>query len=352
MTNKTKTEIKAFFQTGDRPTESQFIDFIDSYVDKSGPIGTLETACSAGSQGVVITDSGGTPSIASYATVRTSMGITMYTTALATTGLAGIFTTTADVSSMVAGALVATTAQANAGTATGVVMNPVVTKNAIETLAFTSAKFATTAQANAGTNDGTIMNPVLVKNAIAALGSSSGGITAIASGSLATGSPSAVDITSIPQTYRGLMLHIEAASNDTATRALLIDVDFGNGLGNANNEAIVVQINNTTATNVALVNRLWTAVTQTAAQVSSCMFQIMGYQNGGPKQFIARAAVAQTAGSSWNNGTNNIAIHGLFSSNAGTHVAETRGLTGIRITWDNVATGVFDGGTYTLYGIN
>ena len=178
------------------------------------------------------------------------------------------------------------------------------------------------------------------------------GITQIAAGNCATGSPSVIDFTSIAQTYRGLVLHVEAATNDTATRALKVDVDFGNGLASANNEALVVQISNTTVTNVSCINSLWTAATQTAAQVSSCLFQIMGYQNGIGKQFQAAAAIVQTSGSSWNNGTNHIAIQGMFSSSASTHTAETRGLTGIRLTWDNVATGVFDGGTYKLFGIN
>lgn len=171
MTNKTKDLIKAFFETGDRPTQAQFIDLIDSYVDKSGPIGTLETACSGGTQGAVVTDSGGTPSIAPYSTLRTSQGITVYTTALAQSALTGIFTTTADVSTIVSG-LYATTAQAIAGTNNSTVMTPVLARNAIQSLAFTSANYASTAQANAGTDSVTVMSPVLTKNAIAALGSS------------------------------------------------------------------------------------------------------------------------------------------------------------------------------------
>lgn len=94
MTAKTKDEIKAFFQTGDTPTEAQFIDFIDSYVDKAGPLGTLETAASAGHSGVT-TFLNGIPSISSYAAVRSSMDITVYNTALAVGAVAGSYVTTA-----------------------------------------------------------------------------------------------------------------------------------------------------------------------------------------------------------------------------------------------------------------
>lgn len=52
MTSKTKDQIKVFFETGKQPTEAQFIDFIDSYVDRSGPIGSLEAAASAGTNGI------------------------------------------------------------------------------------------------------------------------------------------------------------------------------------------------------------------------------------------------------------------------------------------------------------
>ena len=60
----------------------------------------------------------------------------------------------------------ATTAQAVAGAATGAFMDPVLTKNAIQTFAITSAGFATTAQATAGTSDGAIMTPSATKSAI------------------------------------------------------------------------------------------------------------------------------------------------------------------------------------------
>lgn len=82
MTSKTKDEIKAFFETGDKPTEAQFIDFIDSYVDKSGPIGVIETIASGGTSGFARV-SGGTGEVLTDAQTRTALNITVYTTALA-----------------------------------------------------------------------------------------------------------------------------------------------------------------------------------------------------------------------------------------------------------------------------
>lgn len=104
MTSKAKALIKAFFETGDKPTQAQFVDFIDSYVDSAGPIGTLESQCSAGGTGAVVTTTG-TPSIASYATLQTSLNLDYVTTAAAV-----------------------------AGTGTTGVMSPVLVKNAVASL--------------------------------------------------------------------------------------------------------------------------------------------------------------------------------------------------------------------------
>jgi hypothetical protein len=123
MASKTKAEIKAFFQTGDKPTEAQFIDFIDSYVDKSGPLGTLEAAASAGGTGVGVF-AAGVPSIASYAAVRSSMGIEVYTSAQSD-----------DIARAAVSSLYASTAQATSGLATDLLMNPVLVRNAVEQFA-------------------------------------------------------------------------------------------------------------------------------------------------------------------------------------------------------------------------
>lgn len=278
----------------------------------------------------------GIPQITDYSTFLGNLGVTVYNQA---TVSAAIFDNTQ-----------ATTAQAVAGAITGTIMNPVTTKNAIVAQAFTSANFSSTAQAAAGTDATTVMNPVLTKNAIAALASGSAGLTVIASGNLATGSPTVVDITSIPQTYRSLVLYVKGATNSVATRALQVDVDFGNGLGSGNNFASYHQINNTTASSfVGATNIIWSIVTQTAAQTSSCIINFHAYQSGPIKQYDGMFSTADTAGSEFNTAANLGNVEGVFINNG---VVETRGLTGIRITWNNVATGVFDGGTYTLYGVN
>jgi len=60
MTAQTKTVIKSYFQRGDKPTEAQFIDLIDSYQDVGGNAGfitQLITLASAGSTGIPYVDS-------------------------------------------------------------------------------------------------------------------------------------------------------------------------------------------------------------------------------------------------------------------------------------------------------
>ncbi len=94
MTARDKATIKTFFETGDKPNQSQFQDLIDSYVDKAGPIGTLEVACSGLGSGPVVV-SAGVPSIGTYAGLITNMGLTVYTTAGTTSVIEGLVATTA-----------------------------------------------------------------------------------------------------------------------------------------------------------------------------------------------------------------------------------------------------------------
>lgn len=176
-----------------------------------------------------------------------------------------------------------------------------------------------------------------------------GGLTVIASGTLSTGSPTVVDMTSIPQTYRALVLTVSAASNSVASRALRVDVNFGNGFGSANNKINAKTIIDVTAGTLAgFANNLWSDVTQAAAETASCVIHFPAYQSGPVKtyhgMFNTAEASTQYATSSdfgW--------VEGLFMNNT---TPETRGLTGIRLTWSNVGTGVFDGGTYELSGVN
>lgn len=130
MTAKSKTAIKLFFETGDVPSQSQFGDLIDSYVDAAGPVGNLETIASAGNVGFIYT-SGKRYESLNAAQSLVALGATVVTTSQAINAVAGTYTTSAQVSSMAVNDLMATTVQAVSGLATGVLMNPVLVKNAI-----------------------------------------------------------------------------------------------------------------------------------------------------------------------------------------------------------------------------
>ena len=230
----------------------------------------------------------------------------------------------------------ATTAAAQnalGGTAVGKSLFGATTTAAAQTIigAFVSANFATTAQANAGTNDGTVMNPVLVKNAIAALGGTSAGLT-----SIATGSPTGVatvDITSIPATYRALVLHVSGISNATATRAFLVTPNAGAGLGSELCD--YHQIAGTTTTSIVDTVEMYTGVTQTAANTTDLILIIPYYQSGPFKTYYGRciAAAGGTLTSFW----------GYLGSATGA-------VEGLRLYWNG--SGNFDAGSYTLYGVN
>lgn len=129
MTAKSKQSIKAFFETGDKPTQSQFIDFIDSYVDAAGPIGSIEAAASAGSQGFAFV-SGFHGEVLSGPNALSFMGATVVTTAQTQAVIP-----------------YATTAQAVAGVAQNVVMDAVSTKNAIAALGTSELVLLATATA-------------------------------------------------------------------------------------------------------------------------------------------------------------------------------------------------------------
>jgi len=134
MTAKTKDEIKAFFETGDQPTEANFIDTTDSWVDKLGPIGDIETAASAGNTGFAYC-SGGNGEIVSPNNARDLMGITVYTSALVSQLISGTSITTAAASAAAADAIAAaytTTTIAVSGQSSTGIMNPVLVRNAIE----------------------------------------------------------------------------------------------------------------------------------------------------------------------------------------------------------------------------
>ena len=161
MTAKSKDDIKAFFETGDKPTEAQFVDLIDSYVDKSGPIGNLEALVSGGENGVAAV-SGGQTEIYNDVELRNFAGITVFTTAGVEAIAGGSTLTTAQVSSIASQAIVsafATTAVAVSGESDSTVMSPVLTKN------YVLGQIATTAQASAATSETLLMTPSTTKKA-------------------------------------------------------------------------------------------------------------------------------------------------------------------------------------------
>ena len=317
MTNKTKTEIKAFFQTSDTPSEAQFIDLIDSYVDKSGPLGVLETAVSGGSAGFVYA-SAADADIIDATTALSRLGATVVTTAAV---------------SAVAMGIVATTAQANAGTATGVLMDPVLTKNAIVTQAFTSASFATTAQANAGTNDGTVMNPVLVKNAIAALGAA-GAYTYTQIATSTPGAVATVDFTGIAATYKALLAVWSGVSCDTAARQFLIAPNCGAGLGSE----VTLGFNNTNGTVSAISGNSYLppggGYSRLAATTESGSLWLPNYTSAGYKDYNHGYLTNESSISGGSNGK----------------ILSTGAVQGLRFYWNS--TGNFDAGTITLYGVS
>lgn len=53
MTAKTKTSVKTFFNTGDKPTEAEFVHLIDSYLDHDATIQAIASAAQGGKTGLV-----------------------------------------------------------------------------------------------------------------------------------------------------------------------------------------------------------------------------------------------------------------------------------------------------------
>lgn len=139
MVARSKTDIALFFETGDRPTESQFQDLIDSYVDKLGPLGTIETAASAGSAGFVRV-SGGNGEVLSDSATLTELGITVSTTAQADAVITSRIATTAQAASADNSTTLMTPQLVSqvAGSGGGLVLLAVATANNSATVDFTS----------------------------------------------------------------------------------------------------------------------------------------------------------------------------------------------------------------------
>lgn len=90
MTVQSKSVIKSYFETGDRPTQQQFIDFIDSYQDSNTNL-TLIASASVGVQGLKILGTA-TTAAAQQALGASSIGINVFqaiTTAVAQQSIGG-----------------------------------------------------------------------------------------------------------------------------------------------------------------------------------------------------------------------------------------------------------------------
>lgn len=74
MTAQTKTTIKGYFQTGDRPSQSDFIDFIDSYQDTNNTLNYLATASPNFASGRFFGTNGSGASFFDSSIIRVSAG--------------------------------------------------------------------------------------------------------------------------------------------------------------------------------------------------------------------------------------------------------------------------------------
>lgn len=73
MTAQDKATIKTYFQTGDVPTQAQFIDFIDSYVDTLNPVLVSANISNASVLAAVITNSNVNNSVVSASTINATI---------------------------------------------------------------------------------------------------------------------------------------------------------------------------------------------------------------------------------------------------------------------------------------
>lgn len=139
------------------------------------------------------------------------------------------------------------------------------------------------------------------------------------------------DFTSIPQTYRGLVLYWNGISSNTASRAFQVNCDTGGGFGGSYWNTT---ISGSTVTANA-ISSFFTGTVQIAASTSTGVLMIPGYQSGAYKHYTAymHDNTASTP--------NQISVSGILQ--------DTAGITGLRGLWNG--SGNFDLGTITLFGI-
>lgn len=191
------------------------------------------------------------------------------------------------------------------------------------------------------TTGNTLTKATLTAGAGVSITNGAGAITISASGGITeliapTSFPSAnsVDITSIPQTYAALLLVINGLSFDTATRALRMRISSDNGSTVNTGGFHGNYINNTSVTAAGGGSSPITPAAQTAAQVTTTLVLITGYQAGSFIHFEC-AGLDQDSVS--------------HSSNT-TFITDTNAVNCLRLIMNS--TGNFDAGTYALYGVS
>jgi len=155
-------------------------------------------------------------------------------------------------------------------------------------------------------------------------------VTTIASGSFPAAA--VLDITDIPATYRELMLVALAASSNTATRKIQVQISIDNGSNFIATNYVGFADDGTNFVGSATIFATQPG-NQAAAATLDFVGRITNYQ-GGMYPFIAYAG-------------NNSAGAG-FAGN-GSYVGGTDAVNALRFLWNG--SGNFDGGTYALYGI-
>ena len=134
MTAQSKTTVKSYFETGDKPTQAQFADLIDSYQDANAGLTALTSAVANGFGLLYVispTEVSASP-ISNFG--RTFVQASAAASARSDLGLGLMATVSAVAWTNLDGASIATTAQAVAGTSPSLFVNPVLVKNAINAL--------------------------------------------------------------------------------------------------------------------------------------------------------------------------------------------------------------------------
>jgi hypothetical protein len=160
------------------------------------------------------------------------------------------------------------------------------------------------------------------------------GITTIVAPTALTSGTTA-EITGIPQTFTSLLLVLDSVSFDTATRALRLRISSDNGSNFNASGFYGTAVNNTTITAVANNASSIIPGTQTAAEATTLMVEITGYQAGAFTRVSAVGVSANTVD---------------YSSSAA-YLTDTLATNALRLLISD--TGDFDGaGSYALYGVN